>query len=553
MADDPQLVTTEEVGGWPGGNDIPATPGTEVTIRVDPTQQYTAGSRLQWYQSIPRALPWALDDVSTDFGDDIYERMLLDSQVRAQVNVLKSGILDTGVHLTSAIDDKTDPEYDAAAALVTEIEAMLDDLSPDLDAILWDMLDAIALGNRMAEQVYGLGARTDGGTEYRLVRLAVKPRESVAFVVDAYMTVLGILGRIPGQPFGVQQGMLLTSLDTTPNVLPRSKFAVLTIRPHDSDPRGTSVLRPAFDAWNAKTQLKREYLKYLSQFATPSLIGYTAENAQPYYLTNPDGSYQLDGNGNPLVQTPEAAMLAALQAFANGTATAFPFGAKVQPLQTSGNGEAFQNAFGWYDQQITKAILHQTLATEEGEHQSRAASGTHKDILDTVIRQCKRPVERMIERDILHTYLALNGMQDRLHLCPTVSLGTISQEDIPQRWAAVAALHKANYLHKSQYAEIDSMIGLPERTPPDATTVAAAEAITVEATSPLTDMPDDDAADDDAPVIPPTAPTPTTPTAPHAGFAAADPQGEIDDGTASLQDALDQWLGAAIGLPHRHE
>lgn len=478
---DPVLSESVTVGGTPGSLDDPSassSPGKTFDVKALAEQEYVAGSALQWYNDIPRALPWALSDVDRDFGADIWEKMLTDPQCRAAVNIAKASVMEEGLQLTSPVEDKDDDGYDQAAQMVEDIERQFADMQHPLDDVLWDMLDAVALGNRMAEQTFSLES-VRGTTRYALHDLSVKPRESVAFVVDAYLNVLGILGRIPGQPFGVQQGMLLTDMEHTPNLLPRSKFAVLTFRPQNGDPRGTSLLRPAFDAWNQKQQLKREFLKYLTQFASPSLIGFTAEGADSYQLAGVDGTPATDIYGNPVVQSPEADMVAAMQTLANGMAIAFPFGADVKPLQMTGDGKPFLDAFRFLDQQIVKAVLHQTLATEEGQHQSRAASGTHKDILDTIIRQAKRPLERMMQRDVLRTWVRLNYGDTMLPLTPVATLGTAETEDLPRLWAGLAALQNADYLHDSQYADIDKILGLPERSDPTGTTVPAKEVVQV--------------------------------------------------------------------------
>src|SRR5947209_1152712 len=146
-----QTITVGDLPGGTGATIAPATAGQDIEVRADPTRQYTAVSPLQWYVNVARALPWAIDDVSADFGTDLYERMLLDPQCRSVVNVLKAAILETGVNLTSAIDDKNDPDFARAGDLVDRCDRMLADLETPIDDVLWDMLDAVALGNRAAE------------------------------------------------------------------------------------------------------------------------------------------------------------------------------------------------------------------------------------------------------------------------------------------------------------------------------------------------------------------------------------------------------------------
>jgi hypothetical protein len=154
---------------------------------------------------------------------------------------------------------------------------MFAEMDTPLDEVLWDMLSAVALGNRIAEQVYAI--QPFGGTLLlMLIALRVKPRQALAFVVDPFLRVQGLLAQLPGKPSPVSQGSIVNPA-LLPNILPRGKFAVLSFRPKNGDPRGTSVLRPAYTAWNLKGQAQIEHLKYLVQFASPSLIGTTPQNA----------------------------------------------------------------------------------------------------------------------------------------------------------------------------------------------------------------------------------------------------------------------------------
>jgi hypothetical protein len=103
------------------------------------------------------------------------------------------------------------------------------------------------------------------------VAIKPKPLTATAFVVDAYMNVLGLLGAKPGHGAPSYAGAVIDP--KSDQILPREKFAIFTFRPKHGDPRGTSILRPAYAAWWMKWQVHQEYLKYLAQFAGPGLIG----------------------------------------------------------------------------------------------------------------------------------------------------------------------------------------------------------------------------------------------------------------------------------------
>jgi len=462
-----RLTETVVVGDTPGGVGVSATPpqpGRRATVSAAAGQEYVAGGvggSGDWYTNLARSLNWAIDDVAGDFGDDIYERMALDPQVAANITILKTAILEDGVQLAPAIDDPDDPEAARSAAIADLATAMFARLETHPDEWLWDLLDGNHLGNRIAEVTYG---PVDGRLDVIAVR--PKPRRALAFVVDAYGRVIGLLARIPGQGAAPLQGVMLDPSDA-PNLLPRDKFAVYSFRRQNGDPRGTSVIRAAFSAWQYKQQALREHLRYLTQFASPSLVGFTAPDAPAYAPTdslgNPTGP--VDANGFPLVVSPEQLMQQSLANFRNGTAAAFVSGSVVQVIANQGDGQAFLAAFDLYDRYITKAILSQTLASEEGKHQARAAAQVHQDILDTIVKQAKRAVCRMIARDILAVWVRLNWGDGLDHLVPVVSLGSTEQPDMTAMITALAAANHYGLLAPSQMTTVDGLMGLPPREP----------------------------------------------------------------------------------------
>lgn len=452
-----QGVVLGDTPGSPGGG-VPAIRGVRRTLAADPRREYVAGGTPEWWRNYVHTLPWAFDEVTRDFGDDVYERMSFDGQVAACLNILKASILEEGAEISSAIDDSTDPGYGQATALVDFCSDVLDNLVTSLDDVLWNMLDCIAVGNKVAEQIYEYDTTYTGKTQLVLRDLKVKPRHATAFVVDSYRNTIGLLARIPGVAAPVQAGTYLLDLDARTNVLPRAKFAVMTYRMHDQDIRGTSVLRPAYNAWWLKMQVWPEYLRYLTQFAGPSLVGITAPDAQNV----PDDT---PGAPEGAEISPEEVLLKMLQTFKNGTALALTNGAEVHPIYMQGDGQAFLHALDQFDKQITKAILTQTLATDEGKHQARAAAQVHQTVLYTIVRQSKKAIQRMIRQDILRPLCVYNFGTDVVKLVPFVTLGSAEEADFVSIAQAVSQLATAEYLAEMQLPVIDRMMGLPARDP----------------------------------------------------------------------------------------
>ncbi len=411
------------------------------------------GGGLWWYQgqrSRALALPWSFDDVTRDFGDDLYERMLFDSRVAACDILLRAAILEEGIALAPAVADADADGYDQAKELLAFVEPQMEDLETALDDVLWDMLACMALGNRVAEIEYWPFDASPQPGRAVLRSLTVKPRESTAFVVDPYMRLLGFVGREQGRPL-VSTGALIDPA-TNANFIPREKFAVTTFRPKNNDPRGTSDLRPAYNPWWLKMQTWQEFLKYLAQFASPSIVGKTAKGAT--VVTDPATGLTINAVD---------ALLDRLIAFQNGTAMAFPAEYEIQLLFSQGEGAAFFRAFTLYNNEITMAITTQALAMAEGDKGTRAQASVHQDALGTIVHQAKRSTCRMVRRDVLRNLVRYNYGDKLAPLTPLVSLGETEAEDIAKLIAAFAQLQASGYLDPSQYAGVDRQLNLPPR------------------------------------------------------------------------------------------
>lgn len=410
----------------------------------------------------PLVLPHPIDDLSEDFGADIYREMLKDADVNAALAILKASILEDGLQLAPAVEDQSQRGYKRAVLIRDLAEHMLARMQWPINTVLWNMLDALAFGNKVAEQVSEWQV-VKGQRLLMLTAIKPKPGTQVAFVVDPYLNLLGLLGAEPGDA-QLSSGTILNP--DSSKILPVDKFAILTNRPEDCDPRGTSVLRPAYDPWWKKRQVGPEYLRYLSQFAAPSIWATPPEGAE----TVPD----TDTFGNPTppeesedelaVATPQEELLAVLVEWRNSYAAVVPHGTQINAVELTGDGEAFRDALQVYSSQIIKAILTQQLATEEGQHQARAAAGVHQDVLDTIVRQGKQSVLEMVSNQILVPWVRRNwGDEAAETLVPVPSLGTTEHQDVPALMTAVAALMRAAFFHSSQLPAIDEMLGLPVR------------------------------------------------------------------------------------------
>lgn len=422
-------------------------------------KEYVSGEPRLFVSRFVKALPVYIDDITRDFGSDLYDRMTYDAQIYSCVNVLKKSVLSEKGRVVPAIKDQKHPRYQRAKEFADFCEANLEHLDRPYDAFLFEMLDGMPLGHKVAEQIHEIKVGGKYNGLLMLKTLKVKPRATTAFVVDAYWNVIGLLGLIPGQGAPVLVGHIVADPSHLSNLLPRDKFVIFTFNPANNDPRGRSILRPAYNPWWLKQQAWAMYLEYLTKFSSPSVWGTTPENAS---VQKPS-----DGLGNPTgaaSQTPEEAMLVQLQNLRAGAAGAFPFGTTVNLLQVAGAGEPFINFITLCDKQISKAILDQTLATEEAEHMARAASDTHQDIFDIGVRHGRNSVGMMTRHDIFRPLCMWNFPDpDVEELIPYYERAAVSQPDWDRYAGAVATLVQSGFIDESQKTALDEKLGLPAR------------------------------------------------------------------------------------------
>ena len=463
------------------------TPQVKIRARLD--QEYvTGGSYFYQPSAYLRSLPPYVDDLSEQFGLEVYDRMLTDSKVNSSYNLFKLSVLSQDMRFVPAVSDQESPGYDQAQEIADFCQRNWFQMDTSQDDVLWTMLDAAAYGNKVAELVYHYPKAGEDSGKLCLKAIKTKARGATAFVVDAYGNLVALFGLYPGFgitsliPMGLlaitpsyanSQGLTVKQLNDIarskkvqpPNLMPREKFLVYTFRPINTDPRGTSMLRAAYTPWWSKQQALQEYQKYQAQFAGPSLVGKTPEGAQSVPYTDSMGNLILDANGNAIVTSPEQVMQEALLAFRNGTVLALPAGSEIQPIEVSNTGNPFITAIEYCDKQIDIAVTGQTLSTGESDHQTGAATNAHADVKGQTVLYGKMSLCRALKKDVFYNLVKYNYGEDAARkFTPDVSLTEAEQSDYVKLWPAVGSLWQSGYLDVSQQPKLDAQIGLPERS-----------------------------------------------------------------------------------------
>lgn len=426
--------------------------GTAKRAETDVEREYVI-SQNDFYRAF-RTLPPSNEKVLKDFTPEKAVEMLTDGEVHAAVEVLVNMILPDEVQLVPATD-KSDPRFQKAVERVRFHQKNLENLSRSLIRTLKILIrNAIVRGVAAAELVFRV--ETSGELRGSLVidRIKVKENKNFAFVVDEFDNVLGLIGK-------TRESSSLTLNDVS-QIIPREKFLLVGFYALSEDPRCESLLRAAYSACKDKADSRRQFWVWRRAVAIRSLIGFTPEKAREEIVRHDDGTPKLDTAGNAVVQSPAEAMLARLVTMQTSehAVAVFPFGSQLMEIGTDGDGSQFTSSLNFDNQEIRKAILLQTLATGEGEHQARAASEEHGDVLDSYVTNLRGMLAESIRTDVLNTVDAINFAADN-DLVPYVLLADAQNTDIA---VEATAFGRVGYkIAPEHLPEVDARLGLTRR------------------------------------------------------------------------------------------
>lgn len=454
---------------------------TTVTPSVDLTMQYIS-NRFQSLLPTISSLPTWSDDITQRFGPEIYDRMYKDSEVAASLDMLVAASTSADIRFVPNIDEGQ-PGYKKAQRIADFFTWMVGEYMCDVsfdEVRSSSVLSALKYGNNATEMT--LGVVKDGRYRNFIAVQSVRDAHTREYniVVDNFNNIVGLIPAvnrhgIGGGGFEQNVGAFFGSNTDSITIddmqssdiekrkivdhfrsvmIPRRKFIMYSWRPVSNDPRGTSALRAAYSAWWLKQQVVNEMLSWLEKFAQPSIVGTTPEGAQD--------QCEYDSEGRVISRTsPTTQLLMQLRKFQNSSAIAVPFGTKVNLLTSTGQGQVFLAVLAYANQEISRAILKQHLATSEGIHQSRAASTVHQDILSLVVIGIKNWQKRILLRDFVRPLVELNFGPNSLALTPKIDIG--DGDGFPLNPFEVSQLQGVQWFSPSQFSEVDRLLGLPVR------------------------------------------------------------------------------------------
>jgi hypothetical protein len=355
----------------------------------------------------------------------------------------------------------SDPRADLAREISEFCQRQIDRV-PKFNTSMFQMVfEGMAHGNKVSEQVLEIAARGQDKDKWCLKAIKPKPREAIAFVVDAYNNEIGMLGAKPGQMSVVQTTMVADDRD----IIPREKFMVFTYRPKDNDPRGNTALLAARNGWELKQRTFPEYLLFLMVSAIPGILATMANGQEEITVYEDDGlTPKRDSvTGEVITISGHQFLLNMLGKMRNHQVGVAPDGTNFTLLEANSEGEVFTRALDKFGSEITMAMLFQQLATRDSQHQTKGATGEQAHVIDYIVWWIRDTAAEMVRSDCFKPLVRYNYGDDAAdELLPKVSYGDTEARD----WSvdATAAAQLAQHLTESQWEHITTQLGIPVPT-----------------------------------------------------------------------------------------
>lgn len=294
----------------------------------------------------------------------VYDEMLKDSMVQTVLTLKKLAIQASGFEIRpfdSSAESKKRSDF------IIEAFARMEGSPVE---VIGNATDSFAKGWSIQEMVF------ENSKDHIWLK-SVRPKNPAMFglKVDNFGNISSLTLQVPGE------------LELS---LPREKFVIHIHRRSYSQPKGQSDLDASYKHWQAKQSLLAAWKLQLEKFAMPTVLG----------------SYE---RGLPPEE--QVTILQALQDIQNKTAVVYPQEIEVSLL--GGQKEpstAFQEAIEFHNREIARAVLGQTLTTDEGRRVGSLALGkVHLQILLLQVNSLRREfAETVMSEQLIRPLVEIN-------------------------------------------------------------------------------------------------------------------------------------------------
>ncbi len=317
----------------------------------------------------PYRFPGAAQEIAGQKLDlSVYDQMMTDPLVKSAITVKKLGTLAAPYRIVAANDS---PD---AAIRLRFIEYVIQEMRSDVHNVLIDTLDCLVKGYSVQEKIYVEDDREFPG-KIRIEAIKSKDPAMFGFEVDEFLNIRSVTLTVPGEQ---------------PRSLPVSKFILFANNQVYGQPGGESDLRPAYRHWKIKNELIKQWSAHLEKFASPTVTGKFRRGTPP---------------------EDQAALLNALDKIQRQSAVVYPDDIEVGLLMGDRPGvSGYLEAIDYHNREIARAILGQTLTTEDSRRIGSLALGkVHLQVLIMQLAGLRRNLaERVMNEQVIRPLIELN-------------------------------------------------------------------------------------------------------------------------------------------------
>lgn len=399
--------------------------GSPNNVRRFPPVGEVASARGTLASALGQIAPYNPDDLIGKRGYAVYDQMQKDAQVQACLTIKKLAVLSRGWEVHPASSKPHDVE------VADFVRFALNEMRGSILDVLFNVLDALAKGFSVLEINYRALEKEPHRGRIGIASIKAKDPSTFVFDTDEFLNLKGLTRTIDAsRPFDKLR--MLRSL-------PADKFVVYSYMPRYESPYGTSDLRAAYKHYWSKDLLTRFMNIYLEKYGSP-----TAK-----------GSFR---RGTP--KSGQEELMRVLDKIQQQTAIVIPEDVQIELLEANRGGEAgYLQAIEFHDKQISRAILCQTLMTDEGTRVgSFALAKVHLDVLKMCLRKLKRDLEESVMQE--QVIKRLVDYNFSVSAYPTFSLGPLEDTDVVQLSGVIEKLVSGQIV-KPDEEWIRGYLGLP--------------------------------------------------------------------------------------------
>lgn len=418
--------------------------------------EYVASSTQYPYFKTDVGLPQTIDEAERKYGMDIYQVMYDEEPIISGViKGLKAKALGAGIVISPShekpqpeeIAENPEAEHDAEQADIARryIEYVIKRLRSkkiSFYGVLWEMLDAIYAGHKLAEMTRDTIPTGEFAGKDGLAGLTVKPRKNYTFVVSTLNNELrGISAKVPGGPAAIWVGMI-GDASQNPWMIAPDKFFIYRVEQRAGDPNGVSWFRATYYPYKAKRLLKPERAKTGYQFGGGMISLIAPPSREGQLFPHPETGER---------QSAEQITQWAGMQMKNGAVATFLHGTTINVHQPSADPKFFESEVNIADREMVISFCATAREFLEAKHGSKADSETSADLGDEIVKHIQGSLSEAVELNVFRPLVADNyGEEFADKYTPKLTLAATRTADFADNATAAAAIGYT--LDPSQFA-----------------------------------------------------------------------------------------------------